>query len=199
LTRRGMFLLSIVLLSLVATCIRLVPLQWSQLPYNIDGLSELRIVEDIRINGNIEFSPDTSHAEDYTTDMPLLGVFISFASSSIGLPPVSSTFFTTALLGAATIAIIADVFVSRIPDLRSFVASGVVLALLGSLVFSAGCTWKETLGFCLLAMVLSSFLLRADLRYRAVLSISLLLLVFTHHHAAIVSFLLVSYAVAIEV
>jgi len=195
----ALLILAILSMSLlVSVAVRAIPLASSPLPYNIDGLSELRVAEDIMADGDLGFSPETSHSESYVVDMPVLGLLIAFVSSSIGFDAVDTALPVTALLGAVTVAIISLALLRFLPGPRSFTASALSLALIGSFAFSAGCTWKETLGILLLGLVLLSFSSRNEPRYRILLSASLVLLVFTHHHAAIVSYVLVTFAVLIS-
>ena len=107
----------------VSMAIRLLPYAWSPLPYNIDGLSELRVAEDIMADGDLGFSPDTSHSESYVTDMPVLGLLVAFVSSSIGFEAVDTALLMTALLGAIAVAIISLAFLRFLPGPRSFTAS----------------------------------------------------------------------------
>ncbi len=188
----------VISLLFVSCAVRLLPLVWSSLPYNIDGLSELRVAEDILTVGNLDFPPSTSHSESYVTDLPILGLLLAFVSSTVGAPPAESTFFTVAMLGAVAVAILAVAFLRFIPNKKAFVAASVSLAIMGSFAFSAGCTWKETLGILMLGIALISFPLRNEPRYRLLLCFPLVLLVFTHHHAAVVSFVLVTFAVLID-
>ncbi len=182
----------------ISMAVRLLPYAWSSLPYNIDGLSELRVADDIIAGGNLRFPSATSHSEDYVTDMPILGLFIAFVSTALGTNASTSALFITALIGGIAVSIIATALLRFLPGPRSFTASALSLALLGSFAFSAGCTWKETLGIFLLGLVLLSFLSRKEPRYRVLLSTSLIVLVFTHHHAAVVTFVLTTFAVLIS-
>jgi hypothetical protein len=182
----------------VALCIRLLPYALSPMPYNIDGLSEVRVTQDIMATGGIEFVAGTSQDETYVTDMPISGLFVAFVSSSLDVGATMAILLIEAIIGAVAIAVISLAISRHLPNPRSSFASAIVLALLGSLAFSAGCTWKETLGIFLLGVVLVSCLRRDERRYRMLLLSSLVLLVFTHHHAAVVTFVVVTFAFLIS-
>jgi len=70
---------------------------------------------------------------------------------------------------------------------------------MGSFVFSSGCAWKESLGFVLLALSLYAFPLRRSPSYRLLMTSSLLLFIFTHHLITIVGYVIVTFAVALEI
>jgi hypothetical protein len=165
---------------------------WAPLPYNIDGLSELRVAGDIVSEGSLTFHDGSSNSQEYITDMPVLGLLIAFLSSSIGIDTMAAALWLTAAFGAVTVLVICLFVFKLLPDRRLTVASSMVMALLGSFAFSAGCTWKETLGIFLLGVVLLSYLPRNEVRYRILLLASLVLLVFTHHHSAVVTYVLVT-------
>jgi len=198
-SRRGAsIVLSVLILMSLAVCIRLLPLQWSPLPYNIDGLSELRVTEDILSSGHLDFLPDSSHAQGYVKDMPVLGVLTAFLCSSLGLDPVPSSQLVVALLGAVTVSIVFLLSLRLWPSRRTALVAATVLALVGSFAFSTGCVWKESLGFLLLAVMLLSYPDRSQPRYRLLMTLPLALLVFTHHHATVVSFVILTFAVSLD-
>ena len=190
-------LIVLLLALLVSSTIRLVPLAWSPLPYNIDGLSEYRTADDIVSTGHLEFDPNSSHADSYVTDMPLFGIVIAFFSVSLGLDPLTSAQIVAALLGTIAILLGYLIFTQHFPSTRGSVTGLVVLALLGSFVFSTACVWKETLGILLILLSLFAYHLRDSLPYRALLLLSLVLLVFTHHQSTVVGFLIISFATMI--
>jgi hypothetical protein len=177
--------------------LRLLTLALSPLPYNIDGLSELRVVQDILSSSHLEFSPETSHAGGYVDDIPAYGVFASFVCSCLGATPSQFMQVITALVGSFAVVILIVLFNSLHLGRRQGVVSSVVLALIGSFVFVTACSWKETLGILLLSLSIISFLSREEPRFRVLLSASLLVLVFTHHHTAVVAGVLVTFAVLI--
>ncbi|RDE13017.1 MAG: hypothetical protein C4K47_06965 [Candidatus Thorarchaeota archaeon] len=197
-TPRGL-LLALIILTFVAFSVRSISMQWSPLPYNIDGLSELRVAQGVLATGHLDFPDDTSISDTYVADLPVLGLFIAFFSSALGVDPLTNSQLVTALLGAVAVSIVFLMFRSHWRTRRGAVASFLVLALAGSFVFSAGCTWKETMGFVLLALALYSFPLRKALPYRLLMVSSLLLIPFTHHLVAVVSFVTLTFAVILEV
>ena len=191
-------ILALILLLLVAFVARSISLQWSPLPYNIDGLSELRVTWDILDTHHFEFSQTSSLLESYVPDMPLLALVFAFFSSATGIDPQHSSMLVSALLGAITVSLFFLVFRQHWNTSKGALASALVLALTGSFVFSSGCTWKESLGFVFLALALYSYPLRDQPQYRLLLGSSLLLTIFTHHHITIAAFVIVTFAVMID-
>jgi len=181
----------------LAFSVRLIPLQWSPLPYNIDGLSEVRVAQDIATTGHMDFPPNASYTQSYVSDMPVLGLVLAFFSSSLGTEPISSAQVLTSFIGSIA-ALILYAIIARWRSSRASVATVLSVALLGSFVFSAGCTWKETLGFLLLLMALYVYPSRDRPSHAYVLLSCLVLLPFTHHHATIIGFVIVTFAILIE-
>ena len=119
-SRRGAsIVLSVLILMSLAACIRLLPDQWSPLPYNIDGLSELRVTQDILGSHHLQFPADSSHSQGYVADMPVLGVLTAFICSSLGLDPVPSSQLVIAILGAVTVSIVFLLSLQLWPDRRT--------------------------------------------------------------------------------
>jgi hypothetical protein len=197
-TNNRLFLLAIPTILLTALLARSISLQWSPLPYNIDGLSELRVTQDILFSHHLDFPALTNEAESYVSDMPILGLLSAFFCSTLGINPVDSFQLLAALLGAITVSLFFLVFRQHWNTSKGALASALVLALTGSFVFSSGCTWKESLGFVFLALALYSYPLRDQPQYRLLLGSSLLLSIFTHHHITIAAFVIVTFAVMID-
>ncbi len=189
----------VLVLLVIAVLSRSLSQQWSPLPYNVDGLSEVRVADAISTTGHFTFQGSASYAQGYVSDMPVLGLVISFVTSSLGLQAVDSAQLITALLGSVAVLLVLAIFERywRSSTRASF-STVLVLALIGSFVFSAGCTWKETLGFLLMMLALYSFHLRSKLPYGFVLVSSLALLPFTHHQATVVGFIIITFAILIE-
>jgi hypothetical protein len=132
--------------------------------------------------------------------MPLLGLLLAFFSSTLGTDPATSLQLLAALLGAVTISIFLILFRQHWPSSsKGAITSALSLSLMGSFVFSSGCAWKESLGFVLLALSLYAFPLRRLPSYRLLMTSSLLLFVFTHHLVTIVGYVIVTFAVALDI
>ncbi|UCE91155.1 MAG: hypothetical protein JSV90_06970 [Methanobacteriota archaeon] len=183
----------IVALALTAFILRSMPCQWSSLPYNIDGLSEYRVAEDIIDSGHLTFAPESSHRESYVADMPVLGLLISFAASTMGTSSLDATTMTPALLGAYTVSFALILSMRAFGNARGAACAGAVLAIAGSFAFASGCAWKESLGLLLLAMSIYSYLNREEIGFRILTVVCLFMLVFSHHYSALVGLSIISF------
>ena len=192
-------LLLVAAVILVGFLLRSLSFQSSPLPYNIDGLSELRVSQAILSSHHLDFSALSSEAETYVSDLPVLGLLSAFLSSALGIEPTTSFQLLAAFLGAVTVSIFLLIFRQHWPSSsRGAIASALSLALIGSFVFSAGCTWKETMGFVLVGLALYAFPLRASLPYRALMTFPLLLSPFTHHLVTVVLLVILTFAVIFD-
>lgn len=192
---------AILAFAIVLACsilIRSIPSLWSPLPYNIDGLSEARLADHILTYGELVFPAETSLTAGYVGDMPLLSLVIAFLCTALGLDPLVSSQLVTALLGSVAVMFV-FVLVQRLwPSTKASLSSAFVLALTGSFVFSAGCTWKETLGLLLTLVMIYAFPFRGQLNHRVLMTLALLFLIFTHHHSTIVAYIIVTFGVVID-
>jgi hypothetical protein len=196
---RKPLLFVILLLMLVAISVRSISFQWSPLPYNIDGLSEARVADAISSTGHFTFKENASYAQGYVSDMPVLGLVIAFVTSALGTKAIDSAQLMTSVIGSAATLLLYVIFIRYWrSSTRSSISSVLVLALTGSFVFSAGCVWKETLGILLILLALNSFPQRQQLPHRFVLTASVLLLPFTHHHATVVGFIILTFLFVLE-
>ena len=197
-TRRSGILTTLLVLAVTAFIFRCISLQWSSLPYNIDGLSEYRVVEDIIRTEHLDFMAGASHYDSYVVDMPLLGLLVAFSSSFLGVDPLHLCQVVAGLIGAIAVLLAFIIFREHFPSTRGALCVGIVLATVGSFVFASGCVWKETLGFLLVLLALYSFSRRDDVRFRVVMTFSLILLVLTHHYSAVIGLVIVSFALLMD-
>jgi len=195
---RRLLYLSLIVVFVLAFAVRLYPLVWSPYPYNIDGLAEARMAEDIEASGHLTLPDGSGYWDSYIPDMPVLNLLLATFSELVGISPLHASQIFVALLGA-TSCLFAAIFVHRISgNLRAGVFAGVLLALLGTYVFCTTSVWKEALGLTLMIVIFTLYLERSDLRIRAVMTLALLLMVFVHHHSAVLTFMIFSFAIASE-
>jgi hypothetical protein len=184
---------------LTAIAVRSISLQWSSLPYNIDGLSEYRITGDIVRTGHLNFTPESSQSVTYIVDMPIMGLFVAFLSSFLGIDPLHLCQSAVAMIGAITALLVFIIFREHLQSFKGAICATMVLATVGSFVFASGCVWKETLGLLLICLALYSFSKRDDLRFRVVMTLSLILLIVTHHYSAIIALVIISFVLLMHI
>jgi len=131
-TNHRLLLLAAPTILLTALLARSLSLQWSPLPYNIDGLSELRVAQDILFSHHLDFPALTNEAESCVSDMPILGLLSAFFCATLGINPVNSFQLLTALLGAITVSLFFLVFRQHWNTSKGVLASVLVRALTGS-------------------------------------------------------------------
>lgn len=195
---RRLLYLSLIVLFVFAFLVRLYPLVWSPYPYNIDGIAEAGMAEDIALGGDLAIPDDAGYWDSYIPDMPMLNLLLATFSELVGVSPLQASQIFVALLGAIS-CLFAAIFAHRVSgNTKAGLFAGMFLALLGTYVFCTTSVWKEALGLTLMIAIFTLYLDREDIRLRAMMTLALLLMVFVHHHSAILTFMIFSFAAVAE-
>jgi len=166
---------------------RLMPLAFSQYPFNNDSLVECGIVADILQHGRLEYSPGSPWEGTHSVDIPALSVLLAYASAMLGTGPLESAQCITAIFSMTTVGVV--FLIGRMftgTQMGGLIAAMAAL-LSGTFVFSTGSTWKLALSFSLLALLYLAFLRRNIMQYRILTFVVLGVLPFVHHLAASVA------------
>lgn len=181
---------------LLALVVRLVPLAASPYPYNIDGLGEAMLANGMYHTGSAAVPQDSGIQGSYIVHIPLFDMLIAAISSFVGIEPLFLIQYATAAIGAMS-CVLASIVVHRITEnVRISLVAGMFLALLGTYVFCTTSAWKETLGLTMLVIMAGLFLERKDIRFRALLTTVLVAIIFIHHHSAILTILVFTFAIS---
>ena len=191
-------ILPLFIIFLLALSIRLYPLAYSPYPYNIDGLGEAMLSDGIYRTGSLTTPPDVGYSDSYIVKMPLMDVLVATISSFVGTEPLLLIQSLIAVIGAISCVVAAIVMHMMTGSRRISVMSGMFLALLGTYAFCTTSAWKETLGLTMMVIIVGLYLRRSDIRFRLLLTAALVMMVFIHHHSAVLTFLIFTFAVAGE-
>ncbi len=183
-----------VLLLLIALSARLVPLQFSDLPYNIDGFPLARISEIIVDTGSL---PDPGNYDGllaYNMKLPVFSEVLAMFSLVLGVEPLALLPYFCAVIGSLSV-----VFIFALTreltknDLAAF-AAGMFAALTGLFVYVTAAAMKQLLAITLLCFILYLYTKREDWRFRLAMAAAIALLPFTHHLTSLVALLVLSFA-----
>ena len=192
------FVLPLLIIFVLALAIRLFPLAYSPYPYNIDGLGEAMLSDGIYRTGTFAVPADAGYEGSYIVQMPLMAALVAAAASFVGTEPLTLLQPLIAVIGAISCVVGALVVYMVTGSRRISTMSGMFLALLGTYVFCTTSAWKETLGLTMMIIIAGLYLKRSDTRFRILLTATLVMMVFVHHHSAILTFMIVTFAVAAE-
>lgn len=192
------FVLPLLVVFLLALAIRLFPLAYSPYPYNIDGLGEAMLSDGIYRTGTFAVPADAGYAGSYIVQMPLMAALVAAAASFVGTEPLTLLQPLIAVIGAISCVVAALVVYMVTGSRRISTMSGMFLALLGTYVFCTTSAWKEALGLTMMLIIAGLYLKRSDMRFRILLTAALVMMIFVHHHSAILTFMIVTFAVAAE-
>jgi hypothetical protein len=184
---------AVLVLSLVAVSVHLLPLSFSQFPFNNDGLTESVTAQNIIDDHHFHFpkllSLDTTHSEG----TPVFNVVLAFLSSALGVPVIRVSQFMVAMFASLTIVGIYLIVHTMTGDRRAALVSGLVAAFYGTFVFLTASVWKESLGIALFVLLLYAYSKRERTEMLALEAAILLVVPFVHHLAAFVCYMTVGY------
>ncbi len=161
-----------------ALALRLVPLTFSPLPYNIDGFPLAQIAAQITSTGSWRINPADPNA--YNQLMPVYALVWSSLSQLAGVDPLAllQTLMPVLLASAVLPAYLLGVKATGRPI--AGVAAGLFIAAFGSFLSVTSMGMKESVALVLLPMVVLLFAERRDPRKRALAFLLLLILPFLH-------------------
>ena len=172
----GALLASLFCLALV---LRLVPLFFSPLPYNIDGFALTAISRDFGTTGH--WALNESDPNEADLKLPAFSLVWYAASSVAGLHPLTDIQWFLRIV-TATVVLPVYLLGVMLTGRRSvgFVA-GLFLAIFGSFLLLTSSVMKESLALLFVPAIVLAFHGRADSRRRTIATVLLLVLAFLHH------------------
>ena len=154
----------------LALVLRLVPLWFSPLPYNVDGYSLVKIAQGIDATGHWTLNPADPNIDDLK--LPVFSLLWSVQAQLGGMNPLTDIQWFLPIL---TSLVVLPVYLLAVK------ATGNRRAAYASALFLASAVMKESLALLLLPPIVLTFRERADPRKRAIAALLLLVLVFLHH------------------
>ena len=182
------------LLFLIGFSARLIPLQFSNLPFNIDGFPLARISEIMISSGGIPEPGNYNSLLNYNMKMPIFSLLLSQFSLVLGIEPLVILPYFCALIGS-----LAVIFIYMLTreltnnDIAAF-SAGLFAALSGLFVYVTTAAMKQLLAIVLLCFMFYLYSNRRDWRFRLGLIMVLAILPFTHHLATLMAILALSFA-----
>ena len=183
-----------ILLFLIAFCARLVPLQISHLPYNLDGFPLARISEIMISTGGIPNPAMYDGLLSYNMKMPVFSLVLSTFSLVLGVQPLDLLPYFCALMGSLAVIFIYVMTLDLTKNDVAAFSAGLFAALTGLFVYVTTAAMKQLLAIVLLCFIFYLYTKRKDWRCRAALVLTLILLPFTHHLTTLIALLAISFA-----
>ena len=182
------------LLFLIGFSARLIPLQFSSLPFNLDGFPLARISEIMISTGSIPDPGNYNYLLSYNMKMPIFSLLLSQFSLVLGIEPIALLPYFCALIGSFAV-----IFIYMLTreltnnDIAAF-SAGLFAALSGLFVYATTAAMKQLLAIVLLCFMFYLFTRRRDWRFRLGLMMVLAILPFTHHLTTLIALLALSFA-----
>jgi len=185
-----------VLLFLIALSARLIPLQFSTLPYNLDGFPLAKISEVIVDTGTLPIASEHGYLIGYNMKMPVFSVMLSSFSLVLGVEPLDLLPYFTALIGSLAVVFLYIWSLNLTRNRLVAFSTGLFAALTGLFVYATTAAMKQLLAIVLLTFLIFLYQKRRDWRYLTVMILVLLLMPFTHHLTTLMTLLILSFALA---
>ena len=168
-----------------ALALRLVPLTFSTLPFNIDGFPLARIASDIMATGSWQI--DEADPNAYNLKLPGYSLLWSGFAQLGGLHPLTDLQWAQVLV--TSLVVVPGYLLGLRATRHRGVActSAVFLAAFGSFLFLTSAVMKESMGLVLLPAMVLAFHDRADPRRRGIALLLLLVLLVLHHLTALIA------------
>lgn len=184
---------SLVIILVAAFLTRLFPLSMSPFPYNNDSLTECGLASEILESGHLKFSSETPWYGSHSGATPLLNILLAFQASWFGVDTFQCAQLLDAIVAITTIG--ALFLLGRLfsGSVTGGLVAGFMGLMMGTFVFTTGSVWKEMLGMSLLVFVLYSFIRRAEMRFRILTFVILMVMPLVHHLVAAVTILVFAY------
>ncbi len=187
-------LLAVTLIFLVALCARLITLQFSSLPYNIDGFPLARISEIMIGSGSIPDPSGYTGLLSYNMKLPVFSLTLSIFSLVLGVQPLALLPYFCAIIGSLAVVFIYVLARSLTENELIAFSAGMFAALTGLFVYVTTAAMKQLLAITLLCFILYLYTKRRDWRFRLAMVPALALLPFTHHLTTLIAMLVLSFA-----
>ena len=186
-------LLVLIVLSVLAFSTRILPLSFSPLPFNNDGMTEARIADDMLSSGHLSYPEDSFYVDSYSVITPIYNILVAFSSSTLS---VSTYSVSQMLIAAFSVLTVIGGYVIALKISRSLIgalSAAFVLALLGTFVYLTGSAWKGALGVALLVLLTLAYMNRSDKRFLILELAVLAVLPVTYHLATVLAYLFLAY------
>jgi hypothetical protein len=178
----------------------MIPQIYSPLPYNLDGMTEIRIAQDILDEDKFPTLKNQSYAKaGYMAYTPVYNIFLAYAAQMFGLQPVEIAQIITPIIGAVAVIAVFLLIHTFVRNKLAAIIGSLFLVFSGTFVFVTAAAWKEAMAFALIPIILYMFYRRNMLKYRIGAIILLIFLIFVHHLATIITYLIVTFIVTAQV
>ena len=180
----------------VALVVRLVPLTFSPLPYNVDGFALARIMDGFGETGR--WVSDEANVNRDDLKLPAFSLVGHAVVQMGGLHPLTDLQWFLPILLASVVLPIYLIAVKVTGNRVAGFAAGLFLALFGSFLFLTSAIMKESLALLFVPTIALTFHGRADPRKRAIAFVLLVVLVFLHHVTTLVAAAVVGSLIVLE-
>ena len=172
-------------LFLLALVLRLVPLLFSPLPYNVDGFALTKIASDFGATGHWSLNASDPNAADLK--LPAFSLFWHAVVGLGGLNPLPDIQWVLPVVTSTIVLPVCLIGVLLTGRRSVGAAAGLFLAVFGSFLFLTSVVMKESLALVFVPAIVLLFHGRADPRKRILAVVLLLLLGLLHHVTLLVT------------
>ncbi len=184
--------LLMLLLFTMAFTVRLIPTMTSELPFNIDGYPLVRISEIMLSTSQLPNYLDYGGLLGYNMRLPIFSLLLTQFSLLMGVSPLDLLPYFTAFIGSFAVIFIYALVNRLFGNQQAAFLAGVFLAFTGLFVYVTTAAMKELLGIVLLCLLMYTYSLREDWRFRSISAVILVYIPFIHHLTGLIAFIMIS-------
>lgn len=184
---------ALAIIAVAAFLTRLIPIHFSQYPFNNDSLTDIRTVGELIESGRLGLTADSELSIMNNVATPAFDVVFAFFASLLGVDPAECGQLLSAVIATSTVGLFYLLGRKFAGDPRGGVAAAFAALLFGSFVFTTGSVWKMMLAMNLFLLLVLAYTGRSSNRYMFLTFIVLLVMPLVHHLATAISLLLLAY------
>lgn len=183
----------LLVLTLLAFSVHLLPLSISKYPFNNDGLTEVVIADRIMETGHVSIPDSSRLVTTHSESTPVFDTMLAFVASMIGANPMFVSQWMIAAISPLVTVTVYIMVMRFCGDRRASLVAAFFVTMFGTLVYLTASVWKESLGICLYVLLMCAYSNRQDIRMKALTIIILITMPLVHHLVAIVSYMTIAY------
>ena len=192
---RGWETISLIIIAVGTFLTRMLPLSFSQLPFNNDAITESQLASNVLQTGHLSAIIDGHLGAAHSSAMPAYNVIVAYAASVFGVTPFEVSQVIIAVVSVATITGIYVLGKTFSSSPRGGLTASLMALLMGTFVLTTGSAWKEAMGIGLLVFALVTFIRRSEPRFLGLCLCTLMLLPLVHHLVTVVTLMTLAYIV----
>ena len=186
---RHSWVIPVLLLALLSFSVHLIPLSFSEYPFNNDSLVEGRAARQILDTGEIVLPWDGNLTTTHSESTPAWNLVLAFFGGVLGMDPMFASQWAVAAIAPVAALTVYLLLLNMCRDRKAAIMGSFFITLFGTFLYLTASGWKESIGIALYFLLIYAYTRRDHLPMKFVLILVLFTVPFVHHLIAIVSYM----------